>query len=50
MRKKYFDRKYVYEFIWNSADGDGIWAGDDATLAEKFHVSEDEAHEAQRFV
>jgi hypothetical protein len=46
MRKKYFDWEYVFERIWNSADHDGIWDGDAATLSEEFSVTEDEAHSA----
>jgi hypothetical protein len=38
-RKKYFSDESVFEFIWNEADGDGIWVGDAATLAEEFGVS-----------
>jgi hypothetical protein len=45
MRKKYCDWEYVFEFIWKNADCDGVWDGDDATLAGKFGVTEDEAHE-----
>jgi hypothetical protein len=44
MRKKYFDREYVFAFMWQHADHDGIWDGDAATLAEEFRVSEDAAH------
>jgi len=45
MRKKYFDWEHVFEHIWNNADRDGLWAGDDDDLAQEFHVSETEAHE-----
>jgi hypothetical protein len=44
MKRKYFDQKTVFEHIWQCADRDGIWDGDDATLAIEFAVSEDEAH------
>jgi hypothetical protein len=45
MRKKYCDQESVFAHIWNNADRDGLWTGDDAVLAETFHVTEDEAHE-----
>ena len=45
MRRKYFDWEYVFEFIWKNCDYDGLWSGDDATVAGKFGVTEDEAHE-----
>jgi hypothetical protein len=45
MRKKYFDWEYVFGFICQHADADGIWDGDAASVAEEFHVSEDESHE-----
>jgi hypothetical protein len=45
MRKKYFDWEYVFEFVWKNADHDGMWVGDDATVAGQFGVTEDEAHE-----
>jgi hypothetical protein len=45
MRKKYFCEESAFEHIWNNADRDGLWAGDAATLAAKFHVAEDEAHD-----
>jgi hypothetical protein len=45
MRKKYFDWEYVFAFICQRADRDGLWAGDAASVAEEFHVSEGEAHE-----
>jgi hypothetical protein len=44
MRKKYFDRDYLWEFIWDLADHDGIWEGDAATLAAEFGVTEDTAY------
>ena len=44
MRKKYFDWEYVFKHIWQNCDGEGLWRCDDATLAEEFGVSEDEAH------
>jgi hypothetical protein len=43
MRKKYFDREYLWAFVWDNADRDGIWAGDEATLAAEFGVTETEA-------
>jgi hypothetical protein len=45
MKKRYFGWEYVFEFIWNDADEDGIWTGDATTLAAAFHVTEDEAHD-----
>lgn len=42
--KKYFDWEEAFRFIWESADRDGIWRGDAASLASEFEVSEDEAH------
>ena len=44
MKKKCFDWENLFAFIWNHADHDGLWGDDDATLAEEFNVSEDEAH------
>ena len=44
MRKKYFDWEYVFEFVWNNADHDGLWDGDATTLAAEFAVTEAEAH------
>jgi hypothetical protein len=45
MRRKYFGEEYVFAFIRDNADRDGLWAGDATTLATEFGVSEDEAHE-----
>jgi len=45
MRKKYCDQESVFEHIWRNVDRDGLWDGSATTLAEEFHVSEDEAHE-----
>jgi hypothetical protein len=42
--KKHFSFEEVFEYIWQHCDSEGLWNGDDATLAEEFHVSEDEAH------
>jgi len=44
MRKKYFGEQYVFNFIWEHADREGMWAGDCATVAEEFAVSEDAAY------
>ena len=41
-RKKYFDWEQAFRFIWESADRDGIWHGDAASLAEEFDATEDE--------
>jgi hypothetical protein len=46
MRRKYFGSEQVFEFIWNNADEDGLWAGDTTTLAAEFHVAEDESYAA----
>jgi hypothetical protein len=46
MRKKYFDWEYVFEFIWKTADLDGMWDGDDVTVAREFGVTDDEAYAA----
>lgn len=43
MRKKYCDQESVFAHIWKHADRDGLWDGSATTLAEEFHVSEDEA-------
>jgi hypothetical protein len=43
-RTKYFNWEQAFHFIWQSADEDGIWRGDAASLAADFDVSEDEAH------
>jgi hypothetical protein len=48
VRKKWFDRERAIEFIWQNADGDGIWHGDDASLAAEFGVSEDAAYSMLR--
>lgn len=44
MRKRYFGEQYVFNFIWEHADREGMWNGDSATVAEEFGVTEDEAH------
>jgi len=44
-KRKYFDEEGVFGFVWGHADSDGLWSGDDSTLAEEFRVSENEAHE-----
>jgi hypothetical protein len=43
-RTNYFNWEQAFHFIWQSADEDGIWRGDAASLAADFDVSEDEAH------
>jgi hypothetical protein len=48
MRKKYCDQESVFAHIWNNAGRDGLWTGDASTVAMKFGVSEDEAHEMLR--
>jgi hypothetical protein len=44
MRKKHFSFEQAFEYIWQHCDSEGLWTGGDATLAEEFGVSEDEAH------
>jgi hypothetical protein len=44
MRKKYCSKEEVFKFIWDNCDHDGMWSGDIASIAAKFHVSEDTAH------
>jgi hypothetical protein len=46
MRKKYFGEEYVFEFIWQHCDNDGVWSGNDETLAAKFNVTKDTAYDA----
>jgi hypothetical protein len=46
MRRKYFGEEYVFEFIWQHADRDGLWGGDAETLAAKFNVTKDAAYDA----
>jgi hypothetical protein len=45
MKKKHFDWEYVFEYIWQHCDKDGIWNGDALTLAAEFDVPEDEARD-----
>lgn len=42
-RKKYFEWKEAFRFIWENADRDGIWHGDAVSLAKEFDASEDDA-------
>ena len=44
MRKKHFSFEQVFEYIWQHCDSGGLWNGNDGTLSEEFHVTEDEAH------
>ncbi len=46
MKRKYFGEQYVFAFIWNKADADGLWDGDASTVAAEFNVGEDEAYDA----
>jgi len=46
MKKKTFDWESVFAHIWNGADRDGLWSGDEGTLAAEFGVSPDEAYSA----
>ena len=45
MRTRYFGWERVFEHIWQHCNHDGIWIGNDETLAAEFHVSEDEAYD-----
>jgi len=45
MRTRYFGWEYVFEHICLHCDRDGLWSGDDATVAVTFRVSEGGAHE-----
>jgi DNA-binding FadR family transcriptional regulator len=47
-RGKYFDWEQAFHFIWHNADGDGIWHGNDESLAEEFEVSDESADEVLR--
>ena len=44
MRMRYFREEDVFGFIWNAADADGMWEGNDQTLAAAFNVSADAAY------
>ena len=44
MRKRYFREEDVLRFISDAADAEGIWEGDDETLATVFRVPEYEAY------
>ena len=44
-KKKHFGEEILYEFIWNNADKDGLWAGNATTVAQKFGVTADEVHD-----
>jgi hypothetical protein len=46
VRRKYFGEEYVFEFIWQHCDNDGLWTGDAESVASEFDVTEDAAHEA----
>jgi len=43
-KRKYCDQESVFEHIWKHADRDGLWSGDDTTLAVTFNVSADAAY------
>jgi hypothetical protein len=43
MRKKYLDEESLFAHIWNNADPDGLWDGDETMLAAAFEVPEGEA-------
>jgi predicted transcriptional regulator of viral defense system len=44
MKKQYFDEESVFRFVWEHADHDGIWNGNDASIAAAFGVTENEAY------
>jgi hypothetical protein len=44
MRKRYFREEDVFGFVWDAADADGMWEGNDQTLAAAFGVTENEAY------
>lgn len=44
MRKRYFGEENLFAHIWNDADKDGIWAGNDGSIAAAFGVTEDDAY------
>ncbi len=44
MRRRYFREEDVFGFVRNTADPDGIWNGNDQTLAAAFNVSADAAY------
>jgi hypothetical protein len=46
MRRKYFGEEYVFEFICQHCDNDGMWTGNAEALAAEFNASEDEAYDA----
>jgi hypothetical protein len=43
MNSKYLDFESAFAFLWQNADGDGIWHGDASDLAAEFSSSEGEA-------
>jgi hypothetical protein len=45
-RKKYFSQEYVFEFIWQHSDNDGLWDGDAESVAAKFNVTKETAYDA----
>jgi hypothetical protein len=44
MKKKYFCEETMFEFIWNGADRDGMWDGNNASIAVAFGISEHDAY------
>jgi hypothetical protein len=42
-RKRYLNWEEAFHFIWQNMDGDGIWRGDAASLAEEFDALENDA-------
>lgn len=43
-KRKYCDEESVFGFVWDTADADGMWEGNDQTLATAFNVSADAAY------
>lgn len=41
--KRCFDWEQAFHFIWENTDGEGLWHGDAASLAEAFDASENDA-------
>jgi hypothetical protein len=44
MKKNHCCEEDVFGYVWQNADADGIWDGNDASVAAEFGVAEDEAY------
>jgi hypothetical protein len=44
MKKKHFCEQEVFGFIWDEANEDGMWEGDDSAIAAEFNTTDDEAY------